>query len=256
MAKVQNCISEQNQLIEQLASLRASGSTTTTAAETSTAMEGMSNSLCMTSVENSSEVVEPANTEEVPVETASAATSIAPPGAIDISDLLRSKLTSITTSIAEFELLLKQLTAQSSQQEERVLRAKKEESDYSAVVVEEYSKKSVIVEWMLAMQGFLWPETQEEYVLGVPKVSDCGYLPIGLRSAIECAQLSNISHFDDVIHIIESFLWMNWCNYTLAVLRGPPNTSSLKFLIALAAPLKYADDKFIKALRGILTRAR
>ena len=141
------------------------------------------------------------------------------PTPAQINELVNYK-TALLDGITEHEALLKQLQLQLDESTGRVLKVRTEEQVFSALILEESSKKNIIIEWMLAMQGLLWPETQEEYVLGLPKVSDCGYLPVGLRNAIEISQLSHIFHFNDVQNIIESFLWMTWCSYALAILRG------------------------------------
>jgi hypothetical protein len=61
---------------------------------------------------------------------------------------------------------------------------------------------------------------------------------------------------EDVLLVVDAFRWMSWCNICLKILRCPPSTEFLRKLIDCAKPLRVTDDKVLKLLTGILSRAR
>jgi hypothetical protein len=139
-----------------------------------------------------------------------------------------------------------------------------------------------IFRWMQAMQELLWPSSDEQVALGRPVGPASGaingggggndksvleynrgllaylscMLPIGVVHMQRAATLVGIAAIEDVLSVLEAFKWMSWINLCLHFLRFPPTTPALKKLLDAAKPLRYADDKIIKALTGVLQRAR
>ena len=233
---------------------------------------------------------------------------------------------------------------------ERLARAKAEEAECQRQASLEDERREEATEWMLAMQGVLWPENAADCELGRPVITDLpsdttiasivsaqlagstsakpvdvkqigesellingskrvhafyapipvpgsvsigivpggpmpgftpsrfGYppgssptaalvaagngamrnkdlLPYGMRNALDAATMLGIAEIADVEAIIEAFRWMAWCFHCLHVLRIPPATHTLRNLLKCARPFKFADEKVLRTVNGILTRA-
>ena len=80
-------------------------------------------------------------------------------------------------------------------------------------------------------------------------------LPYGMRNALDAAIMLGIAEIADVETIIEAFRWMAWCFHCLHVLRIPPATHTLRNLLKCARPFKLSDEKVLRTVNGILTRA-
>jgi hypothetical protein len=82
------------------------------------------------------------------------------------------------------------------------------------------------------------------------------FLPYGMSNALDAAIMLGISDLDDVVTIIEAFRWMSWCFFCINVLRIPPASHSLRRLLDAAKSFKLADEKIIRFIAGMLSRAR
>lgn len=91
-------------------------------------------------------------------------------------------------------------------------------------------------------------------------------LPLGMEKAFEAAKALNISEIEDVQLVFEAFRYMSWLNILLNCLRRPLPVIVLKMLLASvqsfssmplspSTVLPWIDEKLIKTLNGILTRA-
>jgi hypothetical protein len=233
---------------------------------------------------------------------------------------------------------------------ERLARAKAEEAECLRMVALEDERREEATEWMLAMQGVLWPENAADCELGRPVIAELptdatvvaivsaqlagsvsaksvdveqvgdseliingskrvyafyapiptpGFVPVGavpgvpmpgitpgsfayppgtsptaalsaaaisttrskdmlpygMRNALDAAIMLGIAEIADVETIIEAFRWMAWCFHCLHVLRIPPATHTLRNLLKCARPFKLSDEKVLRTVNGILTRA-
>ena len=66
----------------------------------------------------------------------------------------------------------------------------------------------------------------------------------------------DISNIEDVQLVLDAFRWMSWCSISLNLLRCPPTTVALRRLTDSASHLRLSDDKVVKLLSGISSRAR
>ena len=94
-------------------------------------------------------------------------------------------------------------------------------------------------------------------------------LPSGMEKAYEAAKALSIIEIEDVLLIFEAFRYMSWLNITLHCLRRPLPVVVLKLLltsvqsftssstaVSFAATVHpWVDEKLIKALSAIMTRA-
>lgn len=67
---------------------------------------------------------------------------------------------------------------------------------------------------------------------------------------------SDISNIEDVELVLDAFRWMSWCSVSLNLLRCPPTTVGLRRMMESAAQLRLSDDKVVKLLSSISSRAR
>lgn len=79
-------------------------------------------------------------------------------------------------------------------------------------------------------------------------------LPPAGTALLQRAIVSGIHLVDDVQIVIDAFRWMSWCNLGLFLLRFPPPTPLLRRFIA-ARPAKLCDDKILRHLQGVLSKA-
>lgn len=91
-------------------------------------------------------------------------------------------------------------------------------------------------------------------------------LPLGMEKAYEAAKALSISEIEDVQLVFEAFRYMSWLNILLNCLRRPLPVVVLKMLLTAvqsfsstpsspSTTLPWIDEKLIKSLNGILTRA-
>ena len=91
-------------------------------------------------------------------------------------------------------------------------------------------------------------------------------LPLGMEKAYEAAKALSISEIEDVQLVFEAFRYMSWLNVLLNCLRRPLPVVVLKMLLTAvqsfssmpsspSTTLPWIDEKLIKSLNGILTRA-
>ncbi len=66
---------------------------------------------------------------------------------------------------------------------------------------------------------------------------------------------SDISNIEDVQLVLDAFRWMSWCSISLNLLRCPPTTVGLRRMMESAGQLRLSDDKVVKLLSSISTRA-
>lgn len=135
-------------------------------------------------------------------------------------------------------------------------RCQQEEKDVISQNALEQSKSNEIVEWMNSMKEILWPATNDVIALakGSPLIS--GELPEGVRKAAYDAEKVGISKVEDVIYVVQCFLWMGWCFRCLDSLRGPITTNELRRLVNASRSIKFYDDRIVKVLINILTRSK
>jgi hypothetical protein len=107
---------------------------------------------------------------------------------------------------------------------------------------------------MNKIKVLLWPSSSEDINLGAPSLS--GELPEGIRLAAVEADSLGISKVEDVIYVVQCFLWMGWCYRCMHSIRGPICTNELRRLINAARNIKFYDDRIVKILLVILTRAK
>jgi hypothetical protein len=80
-------------------------------------------------------------------------------------------------------------------------------------------------------------------------------LPVDLVVMYQRAIAEGIEEIEDVSIVLDGFRYMSWCTLVLQVLRYPPPTPLLKRCIE-AKPLKFGDDRILKHLQMILSKAR
>ena len=80
-------------------------------------------------------------------------------------------------------------------------------------------------------------------------------LSYGMRNALDLASILGILAIPDVEAVLESFRWMSWCALCLHILRIPPATYQLSLLLKVVKKLKIVDDKVVKLISGIYSRA-
>lgn len=129
-----------------------------------------------------------------------------------------------------------------------------EEKEVQAIIQLEHSRSSDISEWMQSLKTILWPSSPETHSLGAPLPT--GDLPIGVKRAAVEAERLGISKVEDVVYVLQCFLWMGWCFRCSMSIRGPISTNELRRLVNASRSIKFYDDRIVKILVGILTRAK
>ena len=172
--------------------------------------------------------------------------------ATNICNLTQCSIVNTLTAINDVNQTMLLLNTTLREVSSRVDKLRQEESECNNTEVENTAE---ITRWMGLIQEYLAPKTMEDLFYGSVKVCDAGYIPIGIRGLVQHAHTHNIINHSDVRHVLDSYMWMSWCYFTLAVLRGPPNTTSLKLLISIGRGIPCSDDRFIKPLQTILYKA-
>ena len=129
-----------------------------------------------------------------------------------------------------------------------------EEKEVQAIIELEHSHSSDISEWMQSLKVILWPSSPETLNLGAPLPT--GELPIGVKRVAVEAERLGISKVEDVVYVLQCFLWMGWCYRCSMSIRGPISTNELRRLVNASRSIKFYDDRIVKILVGILTRAK
>lgn len=162
----------------------------------------------------------------------------------------------------------------------RLERTKAEEDHLIRQAEVEHTHKSSAAEWMHAMQGVMWPLNQDDLEIGRPasiinltpnsplevhyspesmglaaSVLPAG-MPKGMTNAYEAARALGVDEIDDVTEVFEAFRYMSWLSITLQCLRRPLPTAAYRILLEAAKPLKWVDERLMKSLTGLASRAR
>jgi hypothetical protein len=135
-----------------------------------------------------------------------------------------------------------------------VRKGQADERDLVTHSLHEQNKQAEIVEWMGLIREILWPTSPQSQLLGAPQKS--GELPEGVRRAAFEAERGDISKVEEVVSVIQCFLWMGWCFRCLSSLRGPISTQELRKLVNASRSIKFYDDRIVKTLINILTRSK
>lgn len=196
------------------------------------------------------EVVEQQPSSNAP--TTDGATTASGSNADPLSAVGIPDVTSILSSASALETRIREIRSHISTVTIRFNRAIKEEDELSTFFCLTVEGRFHVVNWMLAMQKILWPSNEEEAEAGRPV--DAG-LPIGVQSHMDAAKTLGISEFTDVLQLEEYFKWMAWCHQCLMTLRLPPKSSEYRMLIAKAKECKMAEEKLVKNIAGLLSRA-
>ena len=129
-----------------------------------------------------------------------------------------------------------------------------EEKEVQATMQLEHNRSSDISQWMESLKAVLWPSSADEHSLGAPLPT--GDLPIGVKRAAVEAERLGISKVEDVVYVLQCFLWMGWCFRCSMSIRGPISTNELRRLVNASRSIKFYDDRIVKILVGVLTRAK
>lgn len=172
---------------------------------------------------------------------------------------------------------LTQLSIAITEVAQRVKRAVAEEEQVVRQIQMELSHRQAATEWMLAMQGVMWPSNREDLDIGRPISPHAifpadeslsitfsaetlgmqdGLLSAGMLPAFEAAKVLRIDEIEDVREVFEAFRYMSWLNITLHCLRRPLPTYAYRLILRSAQSLSWADEKVIKAIALQLSRAR
>lgn len=162
-------------------------------------------------------------------------------------------LPSISATVASLESRIFELKGAISALQSRVVRAKKDEDDLCVFFCLSVQGRHHLTEWMLSMRKMLWPSTPEEVASGFPVKTG---LPAAVRAGMNEAAALGLYELSDIRQLEDYFLWMSWCYKCLDCIRAPPKTRELKALLSEAKQCKMAEDKIIKALGGMLSRAQ
>lgn len=129
-----------------------------------------------------------------------------------------------------------------------------EEKEVQAMIQLEQSRSSEISDWMESFKDIIWPSSSDTRILGAPLPT--GELPVGVKKAAVEAERLGISKVEDVVYVLQCFLWMGWCFRCLISIRGPISTNELRRLVNASRSIKFYDDRIVKILVGVLTRAK
>jgi hypothetical protein len=134
----------------------------------------------------------------------------------------------------------------------KFMRVKGEEEELMAFFTLNLQHRYQLNEWMISVQSLLWPKSKEEEDAGRPLLNN---LPSGVLACIDAVNKLGLDKIHDVRVIIDGFRWLTWCFQCLTVLRLPPTTKQLKKLYDNASTCKLADEKVVKAISGMSSRA-
>lgn len=134
---------------------------------------------------------------------------------------------------------------------ERIEACVTEENELSRMINIDDTKKAYLLQWMVAVQGMLWPTTNEDVMIGEPVTRG---LPHGVAKAMEAARACALDSLFCVKQVIEAFQWMTWTYQAQCALREPPTTAQLRKLLEFK-PKIVTEEKAMKILSGILSRA-
>lgn len=134
----------------------------------------------------------------------------------------------------------------------RLQEALQEESEEQMILKLEYTRKSSIFQWMVFMRSVVWPKSEAERSLGMPRENG---ISNGIRNATLEADTLGIMNVPDVNMILESFKWMAWCYRALFLLRGPPSTRAARRLVEDAKTIRLADEKTARYVTTLLTKS-
>jgi hypothetical protein len=162
----------------------------------------------------------------------------------------------------------------------RLAEGKKEEEHNNKQTAMEMSRSADMVSWMQKIQKIIWPSTTDEQKAGLPKGSD-GTLKENLQPAEyvdgvskaliailnqpllpkKVFDLANqaislkLEAMDDILAVVEGFRWMSWCSVCIQALRNPPSSMVVRRLVQIAATVGAADERIVRFLRELSSRA-
>jgi hypothetical protein len=142
-----------------------------------------------------------------------------------------------------------------SNSQERLRKMRIEEQEVIKVFSLTTEGIGAVIAWMQSIQRMLWPVSAEDVESGRPTGINSGDLPVGVLAAVTESKKYYIDEVEDVLIVVEYFKWMSWCYHCLDLIRGPPTLRELTQLCNMAKGLRFADEKIVKAIQAILTRA-
>lgn len=171
---------------------------------------------------------------------------------------------------------LNNLKAELEESRARLAKSKADQREVVAQIDAEAAKRDAIVAWMIEMQKIMWPSNDAELEIGKPlapdhkrahqiTLEDClcrpGTLSIyslladGMCAMADKAISMGIDKMEDVVIVLDCFRWLSWCSVCSNILRTPPTTMMMRRLLNATKPLRVFDDKILRFLSGVLTRA-
>lgn len=81
-------------------------------------------------------------------------------------------------------------------------------------------------------------------------------LPPSVQNLYDKANAWQISQVEDVVMVKDAFRWLSWCNLVLHVLRYPASTPLLRHVLDETKSMRVVDDKIVKLLSQVLSKAR
>ncbi len=112
-----------------------------------------------------------------------------------------------------------------------------------------------VTHWMSSANALLRPQTIEEHDQGRPIAKPFHILPTGVNQIIQTAKSKKIYDFEDVFVVCEYFRWISWCYQCIYLLREPPSIKQLADFVNVAKSIQCADERIVKVLQTIHTRA-
>lgn len=173
---------------------------------------------------------------------------------VELSPFPAFSLQSLLAENSEIGNLIRKYTSELELVKTAFKRSQAEEKDVISQNSLEQNRTNEIAEWMSSVKEILWPTTGPNQQLGVPLAS--GELPDGVRRAAFEAEKLGVAKVEDVVYVIQCFLWMGWCFRCLHSLRGPITTNELRRLVNASRSIKFYDDRIVKILTNILSRSK
>ncbi|CAB9497258.1 Nucleosome-remodeling factor subunit [Seminavis robusta] len=131
----------------------------------------------------------------------------------------------------------------------------KQTEEKKEIMAQEDAKASLLRNWFLRVRSLvLFPRSDEGAEQSRPlKDGSASFI---MQSLIKNAQDLAIANLTDVAATINGFHCLSWCILASTTLARKPMYRDVELLVSLAKPLKFSEEKAIRVLRGILTRAK
>jgi hypothetical protein len=218
--------------------------------------------------------------EQIPAASATATAASTPALSAEshFLELVSSSTTASSAASADLPDHVKRIKSELEEARRRLARSRSEEADSRNRRYLEDHMLEDCQDWMHVLQRVFWPNDKEAitagYPLGLahfttPRYKSVLFQPVGknddqllkqmvpdaIRRAAEAAVALNIDKVDDVVETVEHFRWMSWCHVTLQLLRAPMTTNGLRRILESGRPMRFADERILKLLQHISTKA-